>query len=77
MLVDMNVDAAGMERARELGLRWCLQHGLIVIAKSTHRARIHENAQILDFALPADDMAELGTLDQTDGTDRALETNWW
>ena len=58
-------------------LRWCLQHGLIVIAKSTHRARIHENAQIFDFALSAEDMAELDALDQTGGTDRALESKWW
>jgi 2,5-diketo-D-gluconate reductase A len=58
-------------------LRWCLQHGLIVIAKSTHQARIHENAQIFDFALSADDMAELDALDQTGGTDRALEAKWW
>ena len=58
-------------------LRWSLQRGLIVIAKSTHRARILQNAQIFDFALSADDMAELDALDQTGGTDRALEANWW
>ena len=58
-------------------LRWCLQHGLIVIAKSTHRARIHENAQIFDFALSAEDMAELDALDHTGRTDRALESKWW
>ena len=58
-------------------LRWSLQHGLIVITKSTHRARIAENAQIFGFTLPAGDMAELDALDQTGGTDRALEANWW
>ena len=58
-------------------LRWCLQHGLIVITKSTHRARIDENAQIFDFALSAENMAELDALDQTGGTDRALESTWW
>jgi 2,5-diketo-D-gluconate reductase A len=58
-------------------LRWCLQHGLIAVAKSTHRARIHENAQIFDFALSAEDMAELDALDRTGGTDRALEAKWW
>jgi diketogulonate reductase-like aldo/keto reductase len=58
-------------------LRWGLQHELIVIAKSANRARIHENAQIFDFALSAGDMAELDALDQTGGTDRALEANWW
>jgi diketogulonate reductase-like aldo/keto reductase len=58
-------------------LRWCLQHDLLVISKSAHRERIGENAQIFDFALPSQDMAELDGLDQTDGTDRALERKWW
>jgi len=46
-------------------LRWCLQHDLPVISKSTHRERIRQNAQIFDFALPNEDMAELDALDQT------------
>ena len=58
-------------------LRWCVQHDVPVISKSTHRDRIQENAQIFDFALPAEDMAELDALDQTNGTDRALEHKWW
>jgi diketogulonate reductase-like aldo/keto reductase len=58
-------------------LRWCLQHGLPVISKSVHRERILQNAQIFDFALPDEDMAELDALDQTNGTDRALERAWW
>jgi diketogulonate reductase-like aldo/keto reductase len=58
-------------------LRWCLQHGVPVIPKSTHRERIAENAQIFDFTLSAEDMAALDALDQTRGTDRALERNWW
>ena len=58
-------------------LRWCLQHDLPVISKSTHRNRIGENAQIFDFALSEEEMAELDALDQTNGTDRALERRWW
>jgi len=58
-------------------LRWDLQRGLPVITKSTHRERIHENAQIFDFTLSELDMAELDALDQTNGTDRALERKWW
>ncbi len=58
-------------------LRWCLQHELLVIAKSAHRERIGENAQIFDFALASQDMAELDGLDQTNGTDHALERKWW
>jgi len=58
-------------------LRWCLQHDVPVIPKSTHRERIAENAQIFDFTLSDEDMADLDALDQTDGTDRALERPWW
>jgi 2,5-diketo-D-gluconate reductase A len=55
-------------------LRWCLQHDLPVLPKSTHRERIAENAQIFDFVLSDEDMAELDALDQTGGTDRASES---
>ena len=58
-------------------LRWCVQHGVPVIPKSTHRDRIRENAQIFDFTLTDRDMAALDALDQTNGTDRALERPWW
>jgi 2,5-diketo-D-gluconate reductase A len=58
-------------------LRWCIQHELPVISKSTHRERIEENAQIFDFTLPDEVIAELDALDQTGGTDRALEHKWW
>jgi diketogulonate reductase-like aldo/keto reductase len=67
---------AGRTPAQVL-LRWALQHGLPVITKSTHRERIHENAQIFDFTLSELDMTELDALDQTNGTDRALEGKWW
>jgi diketogulonate reductase-like aldo/keto reductase len=58
-------------------LRWCLQHGLPVLTKSTHRERIEENAQIFDFKLSGEDITELDQLDETGGTDRALERKWW
>jgi 2,5-diketo-D-gluconate reductase A len=58
-------------------LRWCVQHEVVVIPKSTHRERIEENAQIFDFTLSDEDMATLDTLDGTGGTDQALEGKWW
>jgi len=67
---------AGRTAAQVL-LRWCLEHDVPVIPKSTHRDRIAENAQIFDFALSDEDMADLDALDQTNGTDRALERPWW
>jgi diketogulonate reductase-like aldo/keto reductase len=58
-------------------LRWCLQRDLVVITKSTHRDRIEENAQIFDLRLSDEDMAALDALDETGGTERALEHGWW
>jgi diketogulonate reductase-like aldo/keto reductase len=66
----------GRKRAQVL-LRWGLQHDLPVIPKSTHYERIAENAQIFDFALSDEDMAELNALDQTNGTSGATERKWW
>jgi len=58
-------------------LRWCIERGIPVIPKSTHRERIAENAEVFDFALSDEDRAELDALDRTGGTDRALERRWW
>ena len=70
--------------ARRLGrtpaqvlLRWCIERGIPVIPKSTHRERIAENAQLFDFRLPDEDITALDALDRTGGTDRALERKWW
>jgi diketogulonate reductase-like aldo/keto reductase len=69
-------DRVGRTPAQVL-LRWCVQRGLVVIPKSTHRERIEENAQIFDFMLSDEDMAALDALDGTGGTERALERPWW
>ncbi len=58
-------------------IRWCVQHGVPVIPKSSHRERIAENARIFDFTLPDADMAALDALDETSGTDRARRDKWW
>ena len=58
-------------------LRWAVQRAIPVIPKSTKRERIAENAQLFDFTLPEPDMQALDALDETGGTDRALERKWW
>jgi len=58
-------------------LRWCLQHDVPVIPKSTHRERIEENGKLFDFTLSDEDMAALGLLDKTKATDKARERKWW
>jgi diketogulonate reductase-like aldo/keto reductase len=58
-------------------LRWCIERGIPVIPKSTHRERIAENGLLFDFALSTEDLARLDELDETGGTDRAVEGKWW
>ena len=58
-------------------LRWCIQRDVPFIAKSTHRERIAENAQLFDFTLSEDDLEQLDELDRTGGTAAALERKWW
>jgi 2,5-diketo-D-gluconate reductase A len=58
-------------------LRWCVERDIPVIPKSTHRERLAENAQLFDFKLSNEDLAQLDELDRTGGTDRALERKWW
>jgi 2,5-diketo-D-gluconate reductase A len=69
-------DRRGRSPAQIL-LRWCVQRGIPVIAKSTQRARIAENARVFDFELSAADIEELDALDRTGGTAAALERKWW
>jgi len=69
-------DRLGRSPAQVL-VRWCVQRAIPVIAKSTHRHRIAENAQVFDFELSAADIEELDALDRSGGTRAALEHRWW
>jgi diketogulonate reductase-like aldo/keto reductase len=70
--------AVRLERTpAQVMLRWGVERGFVVLPKSDHRERQIENAAIFDFALSADDLAELDALDRTGGTDRAHEHPWW
>ncbi len=69
-------EAVGRTPAQVL-LRWSLQRDAVVIPKSTHRDRIEENAQIFDFELADEDLAQLDRLDRTGGSAAALERRWW
>jgi diketogulonate reductase-like aldo/keto reductase len=51
-------------------LRWGLQHGLVVLPKSSEPARLRENAAVFDFTLDAGAMAAL------DGLEEGLVTGW-
>ena len=41
----------------QVAIRWHLDQGLIVFPKTVSRARLIENADVLDFALSSDDLA--------------------
>jgi diketogulonate reductase-like aldo/keto reductase len=45
-------------------LRWLIQRGIVAIPKSVRKERMAENFAIFDFALDADDVAQIATLDQ-------------
>lgn len=76
-------DPALMELAAKYGrspaqvlIRWSLQHGLVVIPKSSRPERIGENARVFDFSLSSADMARLDDFNEDDHTswnpDRAV-----
>lgn len=49
--------------AAQVALRWQLQHGNLVIPKSSHKERIEENIAIFDFALNDDEMKAIDALE--------------
>ena len=49
--------------AAQVALRWNIQRGVVVIPKSTHKARMEQNMDVWDFALSDGDMAEIAQLD--------------
>lgn len=58
--------------AAQVMLAWCLNHGLVVIPKSTNEGRIKENADIF-FKLDEDDMQ---ALDNANRTTRLVDGPW-
>jgi diketogulonate reductase-like aldo/keto reductase len=54
-----------------------VQRAIPVLAKSTRRARIEENARIFDFTLSTDAMRQLDALDRAGHDGNALERKWW
>lgn len=53
--------------AAQVGLRWLLQQGHIVLTKTAHPARVAENIAVFDFSLSAGEMAAIHALARPDG----------
>jgi methylglyoxal/glyoxal reductase len=80
LLSDPTVGAIAARAGRtpaQVLLRWCVQRGVPVLSKSTHRDRIAENGRIFDFELTGEELAQLDALDRTGRTGNALERKWW
>jgi len=59
-----------MKSTAQILIRWALQHGLVVIPKSSNRRRIRENADVFDFQISEDDMRLLDRFNEN------LRTCW-
>ena len=49
-------------------LRWLIQRGVVCIPKSVHAERIAENFDVFGFALDAEDMAVIASLDRPESS---------
>lgn len=57
----------------QIALRWCIEIGISTVPRTGNVQRMAENVDIFDFALTADDMAQLFALDQ--GEDAAQDSD--
>lgn len=70
VLEDATIGAIAEKHGKSIAqviIRWHLQQGLVVIPKTTHRARMDENIDVFDFALDAEDEQKILGLDREDG----------
>lgn len=52
--------------AAQVALRWLTQRGIVAIPKSSHKERMEQNLNVLDFTLSADEMALIAGLNEHD-----------
>ena len=58
------IGAKHSKTVAQIALRYLLQRDVIIIPKSTHKERMQENLDILDFALDEADMNAIAALDR-------------
>ena len=63
-LVDRLSRAPATKSTAQILIRWALQHGLMVIPKSSNRRRILENADVFDFEISPGDMQLLESFNE-------------
>ena len=52
--------------AAQVALRWLTQRGIVAIPKSSHRERMAQNLDVLDFSLTPEEMALIASLNEHD-----------
>ena len=52
--------------AAQVALRWLTQRGIVAIPKSSHKERMEQNLNVLDFTLTAEEMASIAGLNEHD-----------
>lgn len=68
-LQDTRISAVAQRYQKTNGqilIRWSLQHGLVVIPKTTRLERLKENIDVFDFEITQEDMAILDALNEND-----------
>lgn len=60
----VNIGKKYSKTAAQVILRWLIQRGIIVNAKSVHAERMQQNYDVFDFRLSDEDMKEIAALDQ-------------
>ena len=62
------IGVAHGKSAAQVVLRWLIQRGVVCIPKSVHAERIAENFDVFGFALDAEDMAVIASLDRPESS---------
>ena len=52
--------------AAQVALRWLTQRGIVAIPRSSHKERMEQNLNVLDFTLTTDEMAAIAALNEHD-----------
>lgn len=67
-----SIAKAHCKSVAQVVLRWLYQRDIVIIPKSTHKERMIENLDVLDFKLSDEEMSLIATLDKG----KSL-FNWW
>lgn len=68
-----NIATKYQKSVPQIMLRWCLQHGLVVLPKSTNPEHLKSNIDIFNFEINSDDFDYLNSLNENYS---ALSTFW-